>query len=260
MNVIQHNKVAHLHNDKDIIFCKTDYLEVLFYNLRDCKDNVTLITGNSDYAITNDIVSKAPPCIKLWFGQAMNSTWGICRSLPYGIENSEHCILGQNQGYGHPGATYKLAVMENPPIITPTKSVYANFSRTSYSGRPRVADICKKLSYITYDIDEVVTVKPYASFVSNILDHKMVVCPRGNAPAETHRFWEVLYLGRVPIVKYKFGLCSFTDLPVIVLSDWDQLQDEEFILKEYDRIKDNSKEKLDMDYWITYIKEEHGKL
>jgi len=82
MNVIQHNKVAHLHNDKDIIFCKTDYLEVLFYNLRDCKDNVTLITGNSDYAITNEIVSKAPPCVKLWFGQAMNSNWDICRSIP----------------------------------------------------------------------------------------------------------------------------------------------------------------------------------
>ena len=85
----------------------------------------------------------------------------------------------------------------------------------------------------------------------------MVVCPRGNAPAETHRFWEVLYMNRVPIIKLNQGNRYFTELPVIVLDDWQQLKDKSFLDTEWERVKDNSKEMLDMLYWEKLIQNEH---
>ena len=84
----------------------------------------------------------------------------------------------------------------------------------------------------------------------------MIVCPRGNAPAETHRFWEVLYLGRIPIIKKNKGNSFFLELPVIALEDWEQLADLEFINSEYEKVKNNSKEMLKMSYWEKVITDE----
>ncbi|HHZ95078.1 MAG TPA: hypothetical protein EYN67_05860 [Flavobacteriales bacterium] len=258
-NIIQHNKLAHLHNDKDIFFCKTDYLPQLFNALKNYDTKVTLITGNSDYAITDSLVDSAPACIVRWFGQCINTDHPMVTPLPYGLENSEHCILGEFQGYGHPGGKLKLEVVSNPPIKNPTKDVYANFSLTTYAGRANVSEICKRGVHITYDVEPVCVHRPYIDFVDKIIDHKMVICPRGNAPAETHRFWEVLYLGRVPIVKYKKGLSSFTSLPVIALDDWDNLLDLEFLQTQYEKVKNNNRDMLKMSYWIDLIKND-GKI
>jgi hypothetical protein len=84
----------------------------------------------------------------------------------------------------------------------------------------------------------------------------MAVCPRGNAPADTHRFWEVLYMNRVPIIKLNQGNKYFTELPVIILDDWQQLKDKSFLDSEWERVKDNPKEMLDMLYWEKLIQNE----
>ena len=113
-NIVQHNKLALLHNNEDIFFCKTDYLQSLFEELANYTTPITLITGNSDYAITDEMVNMAPSCVKLWFGQVMNSDNPIATALPFGIENSEHCILGEKQGYGHPGGAKKVGIAITP--------------------------------------------------------------------------------------------------------------------------------------------------
>ena len=256
-NIVQHNKLALLHNSKDIFFCKTDYLQSLFEDLASYTTPVTLITGNSDYAITDDMVNMAPSCVKLWFGQAMNSDNLIATALPYGLENSEHNILGERHGYGHPGGIKKVEIAITPPKKTPTKLVYANFSIHTYKGRDRVAQLCRDAPHITYDCGNFRTNDSYEEFVDNVLDHQMVVCPRGNAPAETHRFWEVLYMNRIPIIKLNKGNSSFVELPVIVLNDWNQLKDTVFLTEELKRVKNNPTRMLDMSYWADLILKKH---
>ena len=252
-NIVQHNKLALLHNNKDIFFCKTDHLQSLFEYLASYTTPITLITGNSDYAITDEMINMAPSCVKLWFGQVMNSDNPIATALPFGIENSEHCILGEMQGYGHPGGAKKVEIAITPPKKTPTKLVYANFSIWTNKERDRVAQLCRDSPHITYDCAHIRTLDSYEEFVDNVLDHQMVVCPEGNAPAETHRFWEVLYMGRTPIIKYNKGLSSFTELPVIVLSDWNQLEDITFLEEELKRVKNNPTRMLNMSYWADKI-------
>lgn len=255
--IFQLNTLSHLHDGVNIFFVKTDYLHHFFHEYQDYDKPITLITGNSDYPILDKMVDTAPSCITRWWGQAINTDSPIVSALPYGIENSVHCHLGEHLGYGHPGGAYKAIVTKTPPTRKPTKDVYANFSETTYKGRPRVAELCREADHITYDIQSVCTDRPYKAFVDNVLDHKMVVCPRGNAPAETHRFWEVLYLGRVPIVKYKKGIAPFLELPVIVLDDWDKLLDLEFLEAEYEKVKDNPTDMLDISYWVERVRD-HG--
>jgi hypothetical protein len=258
LNVIQFNKFAKFHNGKNIVFCKTDYLPRLFSTIQNRVEPLILISGNSDFPITDAILPSVPKCIKKWFAQCVNTDSHLLTAIPYGIENTEDCIL-DGHGAGH-GRTFKVLICENPPETEYTKEVYANFSLNTNPIRTKVNDICQSLPYVTCDSaisHENTNNRPYDDFVNHILDHKMVVCPRGNAPAETHRFWEVLYMNRVPIIKRNKGNSYFTDLPVVVLDDWEQLKDKAFIDLEWAIVKDNSKEMLDMIYWEKLIQNEY---
>lgn len=49
-----------------------------------------------------------------------------------------------------------------------------------------------------------------------------VLCPEGNGP-DTHRLWEALALGCVPVVRRNFLAGFLADLPVLVVDDWRQI-------------------------------------
>jgi hypothetical protein len=123
MKVIQFNKFAKFHNGKNVFFCKTDFLPGLFQELQDYTTPSVLISGNSDYAITDEIAAAAPKCIKKWFGQSMLATSSIVHAVPYGIENTVDCLL-EGHGQGH-GRHYKMQMAENPPVRSPSRNIYA---------------------------------------------------------------------------------------------------------------------------------------
>ncbi len=252
--IIQFNKFAKLHNGESVFFCKTDYLPKLFESLNSHWMPSVLISGNSDYAITDDMLSWVPLCIKRWFTQCVNTEHPMVTALPYGLENTEDCILA-GHGKGH-GRTFKVEAAENPPICDPHKLVYANFSVDTHPIRTAVNKLCEELPFVTTSVSRShaeTNSRPYDEFIKDIVEHKMVVCPRGNAAAETHRFWETLYMNRVPIIKRNKGNSFFTELPVIVLEDWEQLANLEFLESEWEKVKDNSREMLKMSYWEKLI-------
>ena len=220
-------------------------------------DPVILISGNSDFPITDAILPSVPKCIKKWFAQCVNTDDPLLTAMPLGVENTEDCILA-GHGKGH-GRTFKVLACEEPPEAIPSKELYANFSIDTHHTRTQVNNICQSLSYVTCESTtshENINNRPYDNFIKQIVDHKMAVCPRGNAPADTHRFWEVLYMNRVPIIKLNQGNKYFTELPVIVLDDWQQLKDKDYLDSEWERVKDNPKEMLDMLYWEELIQNE----
>ena len=90
----------------------------------------------------------------------------------------------------------------------------------------------------------------------------MTVCPEGNG-FDTHRFWETLYVNRVPITLRIKAMNHFKSLPVVWLDEWEQLEDLDFLTGEYDKVKDNNKDMAYLNYWeekieglITKIKQE----
>ena len=66
----------------------------------------------------------------------------------------------------------------------------------------------------------------YKEFMSNICQHKFMICPRGNA-IDCHRNWEVLYLRRVPVMrKHAYLQELYKDYPVLWVDEFSDITKE----------------------------------
>jgi len=65
---------------------------------------------------------------------------------------------------------------------------------------------------------------------------KFVACPDGNG-VDTHRFWETILLGSIPIILKNNKLISlYKNMPVIIVKDWNKM-DNKFLEKNYNQLK-----------------------
>lgn len=101
--------------------------------------------------------------------------------------------------------------------------------------------------------------KPFMRFLADVASAKFEVAPRGNG-LDTHRLWESLYLGTIPIVKTSSLDGLYEGLPVLVVQDWAEVT-EEFLAKKYEEFSKRTfnLEKLSMDYWAKEIERYKGK-
>lgn len=246
MEFLQLNYFSQLHDDESIVFCKTDFLEHEFKRIKD-KGPVVLITGNSDYAITDDVANFCPHNVIKWYAQNAITQNERVEGIPIGIENTIPCKReGHGKVWDH--AVEKPSILLDAPRREPTKDIYANFSTNTHWSRGPILDILKSQPFITCK-----TGLSYTEYVSDIVDHRMVACPLGNG-VDTHRFWEALHLNRVPIVPRNAVHDRFSELPVIFVDDWEEVNDIDRIYDQYYNVLSNSKRMLDPEYWVAKIK------
>ena len=87
-----------------------------------------------------------------------------------------------------------------------------------------------------------------------MLNYKFILSPAGEG-LDCHRTWEAIILGCIPIVKKSSIDEIFDNLPVLILNDWDELN-EEFLNEKYNRIMLGKKynifdyQKLYLKYWL----------
>jgi hypothetical protein len=254
--MITGNKFSHLCDGENIIFCKTDFILEDFKRIERISNNIILVTGNSDLSITDKLVDIAPSNIHKWFSHNSDTRNPLVCGIPIGLENIEECSRA-NHGYSWPHAIEKHSLIHLHSLFTePTKKIYANFSMDTHSTRVRVAEICRDLDYITTDTcntHNTINQKSYDCYLKDILDHEMVVCPRGNG-IDCHRVWEVLYMGRIPIIKTEKAMDHFKNLPILMLDTWEDLKDLNLLQDKLNQVKYNSKDLLNFDYWKTLIR------
>ena len=254
MDLIQLNKFSHLHDGNKIIFCKTDFLISEFENIKKINRDVILISGNSDYGITDDLINKLPKNVIRWYAQNAISKNERLIPIPIGIENRfESVRIGHGIGY-YDRVEMKEKLILGKKSINPTKEIYSNFNiDTNFNHRNQVKQISKNSPHIEWEEPNLTI----SDFFNKILDYKMVVCPAGNG-VDTHRLWEVLYSNRIPIT-IKIGDFKIYDLykklPIIILDSIDQLNDFEYLNKKYKELESLpfSLEELDLNFWIKCI-------
>jgi len=253
---IEINKFSHLHDEKNIFFCKTDYILEDFKNISELDHPVALITGNSDYAITDEIVSLAPKNIFSWYAQNAISNSEILHPIPLGLENKIPSVRdGHGIGY-FDRASKKEQLLNSITNNNPTKLIYANFNiNTNYNYRSIVKKYCIDSSFIDWEEPNL----SLSQFFNKITDYKMVVCPAGNG-VDTHRLWETLYCGQIPITivvgEYKIYEL-YKELPIILLNNIRDLLDYDLIMQKYQECqsKNFNEELLNTNYWINIIKD-----
>ena len=94
----------------------------------------------------------------------------------------------------------------------------------------------------------------FDEYLDNVYNHKFVICSEGNG-IDTHRTWETLYSGSIPIEKINKNNRFFNDLPICFVNDWEEITDD-FLNSEIDRINKNifNIDKLNFSYWENKIK------
>jgi len=206
------------------------------------------ITGHSDYGITQTMHETYSKYTTQWFTINKEFNHPNLHSLPLGITNDcndthVHPILGNLDAM--------IEVMNMPREIKNT--VYMNFSINTYPAeRSLVFNLFKDKSWVTQE-PFVLTYKGRKMFLQNIRNHRFVLCPRGNG-VDTHRFWETLYMGSIPITVRHIAMEEFQDLPVCWINSWDEVT-EPFLEAEYKRISEGlwNMEKLKFSYWRNKI-------
>jgi hypothetical protein len=252
MNFFELNKLSYLHNRYDIFFCKTDYLLEDFNTISKLKNQVILITGNSDYPIVDHILQIMPKNIKKWYATNCLTNSSILQPIPLGLENKQ-VSKRENHGVGYlERASLKEELLSRKLNINPNKFIYANFKiESNPSYRIFCKEICNKIEHIDLEENEL----PLEIFFNRILEYKMVFCPIGNG-IDTHRLWEVLYSNRIPIV-IKVGNFKiyelYEKLPIVILDKIEDLNNKDLIEHKVSKLNYDNLHMLDINYWINNI-------
>ena len=254
-NYFQINKLSELHDGKNIIFCKTDFIQQEFQYINTLENDVILITGNSDYPIDHHKFNVRPKNIKKWYAQNALVNHEDLIPIPIGLENKIPS-LREGHGIGYfDRVKEKEELLDMSIGVVPHKEIYANFNvNTNPSHRISVLNTIIETPFIDWEPWNL----SLKDFFNKILDYKMVVCPAGNG-VDTHRLWEVLYSGRVPITvktgDYKIYEL-YEKLPIIILNNLNELKNQNYINYQYEKLKNNKfdSDLLDTEYWLSTIK------
>jgi hypothetical protein len=238
-----------------IIYCHTEFVNRLFQEIKHHPPFV-LISHNGDGRVTDSPqnqydadINQMPPNLLHWFGQNANVKHPNITSIPIGLENS--CwfpeINKQLQIYNtkyYPTQYYNLCYMNFSLGTNPVErtAVYNKFKDMWWVG-------CD-MRYNGYD---------FGHYLSMLQAHTFTICPAGNpnghnpidGGTSTHRLWEALYCDRIPIVIKGPQSESFSDLPILQLSSWDELT-EDLLSGSINLPYDLSQ--LKMSYWKNKIK------
>lgn len=226
----------------DIIFVKTDYIGEFFGQIHSRIANpYILITHNSDYGVPGaNLRYLNDDKLIAWFGQNVESVHPKLHPIPIGIAN--RC-------WAHGNIEIFRQAVNLSPLLNKVILLYMNFQiGTRYDERSSVYNLfCNKPFCL------VSGPKPLPNYLMEISQSKFILSPRGNG-LDTHRTWEALLCGAIPIVRSSALDSMYDGLPVLVIDDWGVIT-EDFLNSQYQNMQTKSfyLEKIYADYWINKI-------
>ena len=231
--------------DGDIIYTHTFYADQLFEKLEKLAPmQFKVVTHNCDTP-----ADFPPPDNVMWYTTNVairynGPTLGFgsnMKSIPLGIEN-DIWLKDKKE--------LMKRKIQNPPKFK--NLVYCNHNiKTNTKQRQKPYDVLSGERWATVQFGANGT--GFDTYLDNIYNHPFVVCPEGNG-IDTHRFWECLYVGTIPIVIKNINNSFYTDLPVLFLDNWEQMN-EKYLYDSYFVIKGQkwNLDKLEFEYWKNEI-------
>jgi hypothetical protein len=190
------------------LFCPSHLLEEFLSIYGDRIAGQVLIIGNSDRDF-DGFELPLPRSIRTVFIQNLSFKSDLLRALPIGIENLRLNFNGRPENFDN---KYVIRQKENRILIGPFA--------LSHPERNFINELKKyDRSKLEVNQDRLSPLQ-YAELSSKF---KFVACPRGNG-VDTHRFWETLYRGSIPVIKSSEWSKNLKvlGLPYIEIKDWDE--------------------------------------
>jgi len=228
--------------ENDIIFSNTDFVKYLFKKLNNNKNlkNLKLITHWSDTSIDENAFSSKPNSITHWYGVHINYEHNSLNPIPLGLSGE----------YSNKNLTPKYFQKYEYQNINKNNLLYLNFQKnTNDAARSKIIEIFKDLEWVKIDqpnlkLDE---------YLKEIKNSYFVLCPFGNG-IDTHRLWETLYLGSIPIIKKHISYKTTEDLPVLCVDSFEEIT-EDYLYEALEKIKKGkfNYDKLSTTFWMNII-------
>lgn len=147
-----------------------------------------LYVHNSDHAFNDNHVKLLnDPMINHVYAQNIDCSvvYKNLTLLPIGIANAMW-------PHGDIPALYN--VMSDAYKYKKQKALYVNINTNTYGYRKQILDVISQTKKF-----EISSNKPYPEYLRELSQHRFCLCMRGNG-IDTHRFWESLYLGVIPVI------------------------------------------------------------
>lgn len=233
------NKVA----EGNVIFIKTDFLSNFLEENFLFKNNLKIITHNSDLPVNESVLDFT----KNLFFFSQNVSFEIkndskIRQIPIGLENRSYLKNGRL-------SDFKQKInLENK-----STNILCSFNFDTNKSRIDVFNTVKD-----HDLTVFCRYRDHKNFINELSKFQFCFCPEGNG-YDTHRFWESLMVGTMPIVKQSNFINNFFEhnIPMLVLKNWEDIYD--FDSKALDSIYNQNIETLkesyylNAEYWFNYI-------
>ena len=241
-NMVFYKKRKFSIKENDIVFCNTHFIESLFHLLKDIKElkNIKLITHQTDIPITKKLYNTKPRCISEWYSINIDTKKKDLIPIPLGVSND----------YSPKNPKY-VEFKEIKNIESKENKIYLNFEiNTNRRERFKLYDLFKNNEFFLVE-------KPTLSmseYLQKLNKNLFILCPWGNG-YDSHRFWESMYVGSIPIIKKHITYDAATLLPHIQV---DSYKDIDFETINNSKLNfDESKfdyNKLTIDWWLNKMK------
>ncbi len=231
--------------NNQIIFTNNYLLESLFelLNKNSNLKNLRLITHQTDFSITKKIFNTRPNSISKWYSINVDYHHPDLISIPIGLSNE----YSPKNVFKH---NYKALNFIN--LNKKNKMLYVNFQKnTQFIHRSLLEKKLKKLDFVNFDEPNLNSVE----YLDKVNLHKYILCPKGNG-LDTHRIWESLYAGSVPVLEKLLTNEMCSDLPVLRVDNIKKINKNILNLIEFKHMdKDFYHDKLTTSYWIKKMRE-----
>jgi len=203
----------------DIIFVKTDLLKFFFNNFySQIKNRFVLITG-----VAGKDVEKFYKCfldnnskIITWIGCNLLFDHPKCFKIPIGFEEPERRINGPADGEGGDQNTLEEMFNIQKNISDKNNKLLITYIGDTHGSRQGIKKYFANKPFV-YFADKL----RFKDYMNKINDYKFVLCPRG-CGTDTHRFWEVLLMGSIPVIEKDELVSLYEKFPCIIV---DKFQD-----------------------------------
>tara|TARA_B100001121_G_scaffold306487_1_gene326033 strand:+ start:2953 stop:3975 length:1023 start_codon:yes stop_codon:yes gene_type:complete len=224
--------------ENDVIFCNTYFVKELFSKLKNVSNlkNLKLITNQTDHSITKELFKLKPSCISEWYSINIDFNSPDLIPIPLGLSNQNEKNLNKK---------HFSELKENKNKIY---KIYINFQKnTNYFKRNKQIKKFKNKSFVHIDEPNL----QLSEYAEKLNSYKFILCPVGNG-IDTHRVWESLYAGSVPIVQKHISMSTLENLDAIQIDDFKGIDLN--LIRNYTPNTEND-QKLNIEYWINKITE-----
>ncbi len=203
-------------NNPFMVFCYPHQLHLLESKIHLFNNKFVLITHNSDENITDKYATivNHEKVIRMYSQNTMFEHPKLSM-IPIGIANSM---------WKHGDMSLIQRTIDR--CIPKSKDVYFYFTVGTSPQKRYECKLKLEQKGLVFGSNT-----PYEEYIQDLASHKFSICPEGNG-ADSHRIWESLYVGTIPIlVKSPFSLILQKLYPCIVLERWEDFEIDSILAK-----------------------------